>query len=193
MRTSRTASRAAESRGVELGREAERAQLLALRAHLDPHFLFNTLNAIAEWCREDGEMAEGAVLRLSAMLRAGCWPGCARSSWPLADRAGAAAARCSISAATRCRKLYRLRSCTRARPAAGGEIPPLLLLPLAENAIKHGPAAGTPRAGSSLTVRATDEGRFCSTLDNPGRLAGTSSRAAKRHAHGEPGGWRWPT
>ena len=50
-------------------REAQQAQLLAFRSHLDPHFLFNTLNAIAEWCRQDGEVAEGAVLRLSEMLR----------------------------------------------------------------------------------------------------------------------------
>lgn len=39
------------ARAEALAREAERAQLLALRANLDPHFLFNTLNAIAEWCR----------------------------------------------------------------------------------------------------------------------------------------------
>src|SRR5262245_55118359 len=55
----------AEARAASLAREAERAQLLALRSHLDPHFLFNTLHAIAEWCREDGETAERAVLQLS--------------------------------------------------------------------------------------------------------------------------------
>ena len=60
---------------MELERAAERAQLLALRAHLDPHFLFNTLNAIAEWCRQDGEIAERAVLQLSSMLRAMRKPG----------------------------------------------------------------------------------------------------------------------
>ena len=48
---------------------AERARLLAVANHLDPHFLFNTLNAIAEWCREDGLVAETAILRLSALLR----------------------------------------------------------------------------------------------------------------------------
>jgi len=61
--------RAAETRAVELTRAAEAAELLALRAHLDPHFLFNTLNAIAEWCLKDGAVAEEAVLKLSAMLR----------------------------------------------------------------------------------------------------------------------------
>jgi hypothetical protein len=56
-------------RADQLVKEADQARLLALRTHLDPHFLFNTLNAIAEWCREDGEVAERAVLQLSSMLR----------------------------------------------------------------------------------------------------------------------------
>ena len=74
----------AEARATLLAREAEGAQLLALRSHLDPHFLFNTLNAIAEWCREDGETAERAVVRLSAMLRT-VLAGVRASTWPLAE------------------------------------------------------------------------------------------------------------
>ncbi|MCA9712589.1 MAG: histidine kinase, partial [Myxococcales bacterium] len=70
------------ARAQQLAAEAERAQLLALRSHLDPHFLFNTLNAIAEWCREDGEVAEQATLRLSAMLRT-VLAGTREPAWPL--------------------------------------------------------------------------------------------------------------
>ena len=66
-------------------READHAQLLALRSHLDPHFLFNTLNAIAEWCREDGEVAEQAILQLSSMLRT-MMTGISTTTWPLAKR-----------------------------------------------------------------------------------------------------------
>ena len=61
--------RVEQRRAKRLAVEAERAQLLALRAHLDPHFLFNTLNAIAEWCREDPEVAETATLKLADILR----------------------------------------------------------------------------------------------------------------------------
>jgi len=70
------------ARADTLAREAEQAQLLALRAHLDPPFLFNTLNAIAEWCREDGEVAERAVLQLSSILRA-VLEGVRAPDWPL--------------------------------------------------------------------------------------------------------------
>ena len=42
------------------------------------------LNAIAEWCREDGEIAERAVMQLSAMLRT-VLAGVRASTWPLAE------------------------------------------------------------------------------------------------------------
>src|SRR5213078_4042953 len=74
--------RASQARAAALEREAEHAQLLALRSHLDPHFLFNTLNAIAEWCREDGVVAERSILQLSRILRA-MLRGVRASSWPL--------------------------------------------------------------------------------------------------------------
>ncbi len=157
--------RAAESRAVELERAAERAQLLALRAHLDPHFLFNTLNAIAEWCREDGEIAERAVLQLSSMLRA-ILTGVRAVSWPLGTE---------LELMRTLFDLYRLRDADLYRldlqapdPLPPVEVPPLLLLPLAENAIKHGPAAG--HRGHVVLSVTTDEsaGRLLLTLDNPG-------------------------
>jgi two-component system, LytTR family, sensor histidine kinase AlgZ len=157
--------RAVETRAAELGRAAERAQLLALRAHLDPHFLFNTLNAIAEWCRQDGEIAERAVLQLSAMLRA-ILAGVRAAGWPLATE---------IDLLRTLFDLYRLRDADLYRlevhaPAAlpPVAVPPLLLLPLAENAIKHGPAAGH-RGPVSLTVTVDEAaGLLLVTLENPG-------------------------
>jgi hypothetical protein len=46
------------------------AQLDALRADLDPHFLFNALNAIASQCASDPVAAEDNIVRLSTLLRA---------------------------------------------------------------------------------------------------------------------------
>ncbi len=45
------------------------AQLMALRAQLHPHFLFNTLNAISELVYRDPEAAEQAITQLSELLR----------------------------------------------------------------------------------------------------------------------------
>jgi LytS/YehU family sensor histidine kinase len=128
-----------EARAAALAREAERAQLLALRSHLDPHFLFNTLNAIAEWCREDGAVAERAVLQLSSMLRA-VLEGVQAPTWPLRDELallGTLFALHGLRDPGRVRLVQRLPD-----PLPDVVVPPMLLLPLAENAVKHGVAAG---------------------------------------------------
>lgn len=159
----------ANAQVVDLAREAERTQLLALRAHLDPHFLFNTLNAIAEWCREDGETAERAVLQLSAMLRT-VLAGVQAPTWPLADE---------LALLETLFSLHRLRDpdalhLVRRVPAVVPEVqvPPMLLLPLAENAVKYGPASGH-RGEIVLEVQvAVDDGRLVISLGNPGRYLG---------------------
>ena len=158
----------AEARNDLLSREAEAAQLLALRSHLDPHFLFNTLNAIAEWCREDGEIAERAVMRLSAMLRT-VLAGVRATTWPLAEE---------LALVDTLFELHRLRDPDRVRvtrqlpdPLPDVAVPPMLLLPLAENAVKHGPAAG--HAGAIiLTARTTADDRLVISIENPGTYRG---------------------
>jgi hypothetical protein len=155
------------ARADALAREAERAQLLAIRAQLDPHFLFNTLNSIAEWCREDGVVAEGAVLHLSAMLRS-VLVGVKTQAWPLGQE---------IELVETLFSLHRLRDpdlfeVTKDIDASVAEVPvpPLILLPLAENAAKHGPCAGH-RGEIVLAVR-READDVVMTLENPGSYAG---------------------
>lgn len=154
-------------RAETMSAEAERAQLLALRAHLDPHFLFNTLNAISEWIREDAETAERATLQLADLLRL-ITTGVRAPSWPLARE---------IELLELLFDLYRVRDSERFRfevtlpeSIPELEIPPMLLLPLAENAIKHGPAAGHD-GPLRLTLSEADE-RVRIELRNPGAFTG---------------------
>jgi len=157
----------AEARAAELEKQAERAQLLALRSHLDPHFLFNTLNAIAEWCREDPKVAERATLQLSAMLRT-ILTGVKAAAWPLGDE---------LVLVRQLLELHRTRDPERflfevetSAEAERVQVLPLMFLSLAENAVKHGPAAG--HAGRiQLTAWVEDE-RLCVTLQNPGPFRG---------------------
>ncbi|MCC7534744.1 MAG: histidine kinase [Deltaproteobacteria bacterium] len=151
------------ARAEELAREAERAQLLALRSHLDPHFLFNTLNAIAEWCRQDGEVAERAILELSAMLRT-VLEGIRAPAWPLARELGLVESLLSLYL-IRDPQMFSVRR-DLPSPLPPTEVPPMVLLLLAENAIKHGPAAGR-RGEVELFVR--EEGReLVLGIENPG-------------------------
>ena len=148
--------------------DAERARLLAVANHLDPHFLFNTLNAIAEWCREDGQVAERAVLQLSALLRSLMEGIEHRTSWSLGRE---------TELVRGLWELHRIRDPDSftyeidvPEQLADHEVPPLLLLGLAENAIKHGPAVGH-RGVVRLSARPLDRGMHVE-LTNPGAYAG---------------------
>lgn len=150
-----------------LHREAESARLLALKNHLDPHFLFNTLNAIAEWCRTDGEVAERAILQLSSMLRV-ILEGVKQPTWPLVRE---------LELLSSLFSLYQMRdpelftwSIAVDDGANDALVPPLLLLPLGENAMKHGPARGHRGAVSVAVV--IDAGAVVVVVENPGAFAG---------------------
>ncbi|HEX2688228.1 MAG TPA: histidine kinase [Kofleriaceae bacterium] len=158
---------ASQARAAALERFAEHAQLLALRSHFDPHFLFNTLNAIAEWCREDGRVAERAILALSSMLHT-IMTAIRTTRWPLAKE---------LELVDALFQMYLIRDpelFVYARDveagAAGGDVPPMILLPIAENAMKHGPGAGH-RGGVALSVRA-DAATLVIDLVNPGAYRG---------------------
>lgn len=153
------------ARAEALARDSERAELLALRAQLDPHFLFNTLNAIAEWCARDPVVAEQAILALSEVLRT-IQAGVRRPSWALSEE---------LSLCRGVLELHRIRDPERfggqlLGSAPGVEIPPMILLPLIENAFKHGSAAGHPGL-VSVRVRPEGEGARVEIL-NPGPFRG---------------------
>ncbi len=156
-----------EARLSQMAKEAERAQLLALRAHLDPHFLFNTLNAIAEWCRQDGEVAEAAVLKLSQMLRA-VLAGVKDPAWPLAQELDLVQTLFALHL-MRDKELFTLEQ-RLPSPLPELELPPMTLLTLAENAIKHGPSAGQ-RGRVLLEIREEPTGVRLA-IENPGAFSG---------------------
>lgn len=159
------------ARAEALAREAEHAQLLALKSHLDPHFLFNTLNAIAEWCREDGKVAEKAILQLSSMLRT-MMTGIQSTTWPLAREIELVDALLALHA-VRDPTTFSVRR-ELPDPVPDVEVPPMLLLPIAENAMKHGPLAGH-RGEVRFAIRCepTPSGtRLVVVLENPGPYRG---------------------
>ncbi len=156
-----------EQRVERLKAEAERAHLLLLRAHLDPHFLFNTLNAIAEWCRIDGVVAERAVLELSAMLRT-MLSGVKEPTWPLAKELEVSRALLDLHL-LRDKELFQLTA-DLPSPLPALHVPPLSVLTLVENAVKHGPGAGH-RGPLTLTVR-EEPSSVRVVIENPGPFAG---------------------
>jgi two-component system sensor histidine kinase AlgZ len=143
---------------------AEQNALLAQRAQLDPHFLFNVLNAIAEHCRHDPEIAERSLLALASLLRT-MLDATRAPSWPLHTELELVRAVTDLYA-MRDHSRYRFRL---AWPTLEGvTIPPLLLLPVIENAVTHGPGAEhdgevtleVTRAGGRVSIRVENPGPF---------------------------------
>lgn len=150
-------------RDIELELDVEHAQLKAIRTHLDPHFLYNTLNAIAEWCSEDPKVAEEATLRLAELLRA-TLDALERRSWPVAREVALVE---DLLALHRVRDPDAFTATVDVDPAARElELPPLVVVTLVENALKHGPRAGH-RGAIAIAVRAEPTG-VRAEVENPG-------------------------
>jgi two-component system, LytTR family, sensor kinase len=168
---------AAAYRRLYLAEQAEAAQasLDALRAQLQPHFLFNTLNSISVLVEENPPAAGRVLLRLSELLRMVIRHD-PRHEVPLSEEVASLAAYIEIQ---RVRFEDRLRITLDIEPAAERALVPWLVLqPLVENAIRH---AIEPRAaGGHVAVRATRAGARLNlevTDDGPGIAGGGSPNA----------------
>lgn len=117
------------------------ARLQALRAQLQPHFLFNALNTISVLMHENVESAERILLQLSALLRRSLDDADAHEV-TLGEEIGFVESYLEIERARFGDRLdYRILVPDEAREA---RVPTLVLQPLVENALHHGIAA---RAG----------------------------------------------
>jgi two-component system LytT family sensor kinase len=136
-------------RDQRISRLATEAELRALRAQINPHFLFNALTTIGYLIRSSPTAAETTLLRLTALLRAVLRR--TRSEFTtLGDELELVEAYLDIE---RARFEERLRvTIDVPAPLRALRIPSLLVQPLVENAVKHGVAPVT--AGGEVTVRA---------------------------------------
>jgi len=129
------------------------ARLASLEARLQPHFMFNTLNAITALIQDDPDEAERTVERLAALLRFSL-DATERGLVPLEHELKIVTDYVEIE---RTRFGERLAYAIDVHPdAAGCEVPPLAIQTLVENSIKH---AIAPRpAGGRLRVEAAAVG-----------------------------------
>ena len=124
-----------ESSARELRGLANRARAQALQAQLNPHTLVNVIGGLTELVHEDPDAAEEALVALAEMYRALMEHGASLTS-PLARERALVGRYLAIEEI----RLGSRLSVEWAWPAWADalELPPLLLQPLVENAIKHG-------------------------------------------------------
>lgn len=159
-------SRRAELQALQLDLTAREASFLALRAQLNPHFLFNCLNSIRALIAEDPPRAQQAVTMLSSLLRYTLQSG-ERPDVPLSEELGMVEEYLALELI---RFEDRLRVERDIAPAAlPARIPPMLLQTLVENALKHGIAQQT-QGGTVRIAAALTGGLLRLSVTNPGAL-----------------------
>jgi signal transduction histidine kinase len=180
---------------LELQRQLSAAHLRALQMQLEPHFLFNTLNAITtlvELCRQK-EAAE-MLTHLNSILKR-TLTRTTPEKIPLSQELEAVE---NYLAIEQVRFADRLRIEFKVDPGAlDGLVPCFLLQPIVENAIRHGIAqceddgvihTAVERSGSRLHLTVRDNGRGSNGHSKPGHGIGLSN-TEERLAHFYQGGY----
>jgi two-component system LytT family sensor kinase len=177
--------------------QLSKARLEVLKMQLQPHFLFNTLHAMAALVHDDPHSAERMILGLGDLLRAAVDQG-GRPVIPLADEMALLQAYLDIE---QIRFRGRL-TVTVDVPAQleQASVPNLILQPLVENAIKHGAArqlgpasirVAVSRVGDDLELQVSNTGDPAGVPVEPTEGVGMRNTRARlvelypgRHAFG---------
>lgn len=170
---------------LELARLDEQERLLAdaeikaLQAQVNPHFLFNALNSIVALIRREPALARQVAIQLGQFLRRNILAG--QQQWrTLGEEVDHIRDYLAIEAVRFRDKLsvhYDIDARFLSTPA-----PPLILLPLVENAVKHGIAPLNRPGELWLTVAAHETGILISVRDNGAGMDARRFKEAQRGA-----------
>jgi two-component system, LytTR family, sensor kinase len=189
----RRAVREREQRAAQLEVDLAHAKLASLEACLRPHFLFNTLNAIAALVRDDPAAAEKMIGELSDLFRASLYGEPSREV-RLEEELAFTEKYLGIE-----RVRFHDRLTVRFDVSAEAKralVPHLLLQPLVENAVRHGIAP--LEAGGSIAVEAARQngmlhvtvrddgvGLKATATNEPGGIGLRGLRARLEHLYGD--------
>jgi two-component system sensor histidine kinase AlgZ len=152
----------AEARALETSILAREAELKALKAQVNPHFLFNSLNSVSALTSVDPAKAREMCILLAEFLRMTLGLG-EKSSVPLSEE---------LSLLHRYLAIEKVRFGARLQmqeeiqeESRSIQLPPLLLQPLVENAVTHG-IANLPEGGIVRLCGQSHNGRVSLAVEN---------------------------
>jgi len=155
-------TRAAQARALETSVLARDAELKALKAQINPHFLFNSLNSISALTSIDANRAREMCILLADFLRMTLGLG-EKTLVPLREE---------LELLQRFLAIEKVRFGERLHVEAHVDaqaqtclLPPLLLQPLVENAIIHG-IAGLPAGGTVRLAAECSGGQLHLSIEN---------------------------
>ena len=155
---------AVENREAVLQQQVAEAELCALRAQVNPHFLFNSLNSIANLVVTNPEQAETMTLRLARVFRHVL----ANSARPLISLHEEIDFLETYLQIEETRFGSRLQVKIAVDPAVAMEqIPSLILQPIVENALKHG-LGPKPGPGHLWITAEADGNQVCLRVEDDG-------------------------
>jgi len=167
----------------ELSRQLAEARLQALRMQLNPHFLFNTLNAIATLVHRHPDAADEMIACLSDFLRLTL----------SAQNKPEAPLRTELEFARRYLDIEKVRFGERltvreeiATDCLGVSVPSLVLQPLLENAVRHGIERSEEPGRIELSAH-REAGQLVLRVSNTGPLTGPTQDARRGGSGGGVG------
>ena len=162
-------ARQREQQAARLEAQLADARLAALSSQLNPHFLFNALNSIAELVHRDAAAADRMIVGLAALLR-NSLDSMGNQLVPLDEELVLLGHYLSIE---KIRLAERLRVDWEISPEVGrAQVPPLLLQPLVENAVRHGVSRRVTPGRITIRVRREGHALLLEVHDDGGELAG---------------------
>jgi len=170
-----------EQREAELRLRTNQMELAVLKAQLNPHFLFNTLNSINALVGSDPEAARKVLAQLAEVLRYSLESD-RQPLVPLADELRFVETYLAIEKARFGRRLQIKMEIDAA--AKSLLVPPMILQPLAENAVKHGIAP--KEEGGELSLRIQQHGNHLEieVADNGLGMNGAPAEDLLHHGRG---------
>jgi two-component system, LytTR family, sensor histidine kinase AlgZ len=156
-------SRDAEREALQSRLQVRESELKALKSQLDPHFLFNSLNAISSLTGTDPAAARKMAILLADFLRRSLRLGNLETV-PLHEELALAAGYLAVERVRFGERLEVVEEIDAASREC--RVPPLLLQPLVENAVRHGIAQLLE--GGTLRIEGRREGdRLSLAVENP--------------------------
>jgi sensor histidine kinase YesM len=170
-----TSKRRYQEKEVRLQLAVRDAELRALEAQVNPHFLFNCLNSIRAMVVEDPALAQDMITRFATILRYNLQRDL-NHVVPLASEVEVVSNYLALES-IRFEDRLRIEMAVDA-DAAQATVPPMLLQTLVENGLKHG-IAHLP-AGGDLAIRARlERDDLVLEVENTGRLEQAASGGAQ--------------
>src|ERR1700735_1930563 len=156
------ASRDAEARVMKASVLARDAELKALKAQVNPHFLFNSLNSISALTSSDPAKAREMCILLGDFLRRTLGLG-EKAAIPLEEELSLIRAFLAVEKVRFGDRIQMEENID--KDCKNLLIPPLLLQPLVENAVKHG-IANLPEGGQVHLAAECENGRLSIEVKN---------------------------